>query len=496
MSKKKRSPSAKPKKKTALKKSRQRLGTRNEPPKARRKVRGSPEGKKGNPHKQTHRESTLNHKRSTEENTSFLNRENNITAIIRPDSASLKEEPSTFDSPSNQQTSARHGWTVILYQTFRPHIEISIAKKSKPTSESLASSKIELWRLILLLIGLATVIVPLITELIKMTSAVHLNAATPTQSAAPLPTWTVGPSPTSSMTSTSSPSLTATFTPSPTDTSTSIATGISAEISTSVPTIPPTLPIPTFGQLNVCILAGTGVQPGQLFKIKVDNTSYSMPAGKADNSSCIIAGEFPVNTQVTIQEIVPNGYLVTDIKVNPERCVVSKDVSLGIVVVKIRRGEIEVTLTNKANDLPTSTPTGTASSTATDSPMLTPSATGTLYPSTTPTVGTSITPPPPITSIPTDTILPTVIYTPTQPPTITSTSEPVDHQLSVDSKRSCKGWEVIAEVSPPNAQVDYIPAQSGKWNREKELTVIVTARWPDGIIKTEEITIRKPDCDD
>jgi hypothetical protein len=279
---------------------------------------------------------------------------------------------------------------------------------------------------------------------------------TATSTASASSTWTSEPSTTVFVTSTIQSSQT------PTDTLTNTATiapnFIPAELATSTPE--------RFGHLKVCMVAGVGVTPGQPFTINVDNSSYSIPAGNLTDNPCIFTHEFPVGTQVTVQELIPTGYIVKQIEVNAEKRVVSKDVSLGNVVVKIRRGEIEIIFTNEMYDLPTSTLTA--------SPTLTP------------------TPATPNTPTPTDTVLPTL----TQTITLTPTPEPIDHVLDVKSDRSCKGWEVIVTVSPTNAEVTYDPAQSGKWNKQKDVTVIITASWPDGIILTKTKQIRKPECED
>jgi hypothetical protein len=74
---------------------------------------------------------------------------------------------------------------------------------------------------------------------------------------------------------------------------------------------------------------------------------------------CVLAGQFPLNTQVTIQETVPSGYFVTNIEVKPSTRTVSKDTSNGKVVVKIGTGVTEVLFTNaktSATPTPTNTP--------------------------------------------------------------------------------------------------------------------------------------------
>jgi hypothetical protein len=60
----------------------------------------------------------------------------------------------------------------------------------------------------------------------------------------------------------------------------------------------------------------------------VNGTPYSVPAGD-DSALCVLAGQFPLNSNVTIQETIPRGIVVAQIEVRPDGRVVSKNVSLG-----------------------------------------------------------------------------------------------------------------------------------------------------------------------
>jgi hypothetical protein len=123
----------------------------------------------------------------------------------------------------------------------------------------------------------------------------------------------------------------------------------------AAPTIT-TTPTPELGQLKICKVAGSGVTLGNLFTIKVGATSYSVPAGY-----CVLAGQFSVNTQVTIQETIPSGYFVSNVEVKPSTRMISKDTAQGKVVVKIGTGVTEVLLTNATSSetpTPTKTPSG------------------------------------------------------------------------------------------------------------------------------------------
>ena len=127
------------------------------------------------------------------------------------------------------------------------------------------------------------------------------------------------------------------------------------------------------GQLKVCKVAGNGVEVGQRFTIKVDDTSYSVPAGPSDGGYCVLAGQFPLKTQVRVHEVIPDGYYVARIEVKPSRAV-SKDVLSGEAIIKIGFGVTEVIFTNKAGSPPpTPSATPTTSVTSTPKPTRTPS---------------------------------------------------------------------------------------------------------------------------
>ncbi len=135
-----------------------------------------------------------------------------------------------------------------------------------------------------------------------------------------------------------------------------------------------------FGQLKVCKVAGAGVKQGQLFNIKVGNISYNVPAGPSDGGYCVLAGQYPLNTQVTIQEVNATGYSVSRIEVKPDRAV-SKDVVNGKVVIKVGSGVTEIIFTNRLGDLATRTPTPVV----TPKPSKTPTPTPGCAPNCTPT---------------------------------------------------------------------------------------------------------------
>ena len=133
------------------------------------------------------------------------------------------------------------------------------------------------------------------------------------------------------------------------------------------------------GQLKVCKSAGPGVTVGQLFTINVNNTSYSVPAGPTDGGYCVLAGQFPLNTDVTVQEVIPAGYDVWNIEVKPERRAVDTNLNLGKAIVEIGSGVTEVIFTNMASGFPTPTagPSDTPTATPSCSPNCTPTSTPT-----------------------------------------------------------------------------------------------------------------------
>ena len=132
------------------------------------------------------------------------------------------------------------------------------------------------------------------------------------------------------------------------------------------------------GQLKVCKSAGAGVTAGQFFTINVNNTSYNVPAGPTDGGYCVLAGQFPLNSDVTIREVISAGYVVSNIEVKPDRAV-STDVTSGTAVIEIGSGVTEVIFTNRASGLPTPTlgPSNTPTATPNCAPNCTPTSTPT-----------------------------------------------------------------------------------------------------------------------
>jgi hypothetical protein len=141
---------------------------------------------------------------------------------------------------------------------------------------------------------------------------------------------------------------------------------------------------PELGQLKVCKVAGEGVTEGQLFTIKVGNNSFSVPAGPGGGGYCVLAGQYPVDTEVTIQEVIPAGYFVSHIEAKPDRAV-SKDVAQGITIIKVGSGVTEIIFTNRVIGSPTPTHEPTPLVTFTPKPTKTPTTTPDCSPNCTPT---------------------------------------------------------------------------------------------------------------
>src|SRR5688500_10144553 len=130
-------------------------------------------------------------------------------------------------------------------------------------------------------------------------------------------------------------------------------------------------PAPELGQLKVCKVAGAGVTEGRVFTFKVDNNSYSVPAGPGEGGFCVLAGQYPVDTEVTVQEEIPAGYYVARIEAKPDN-LTSKDVGQGIAIVNSVSGVTEVIFTNRAIGSPPPTHEPTPIFTSTPRPTNTP----------------------------------------------------------------------------------------------------------------------------
>src|SRR5215211_4751701 len=119
---------------------------------------------------------------------------------------------------------------------------------------------------------------------------------------------------------------------------------MAALLTTNVSAAPAITTTPELGQLKVCKVAGSGVTEGILFTFRVGGATYNVPAGPDDRRGyCVLAGQYPLNTEVTIEEVIPTGYYVSLIEVRPDSNLVSRTTSQGIVTVEIGSGVTEVT---------------------------------------------------------------------------------------------------------------------------------------------------------
>ena len=116
------------------------------------------------------------------------------------------------------------------------------------------------------------------------------------------------------------------------------------------------------GQLKICKLPGTDVAVNTPFSFQVNGQNqYVVPAGY-----CVLAGQFPIGTQVTVQEVSQVGYQVTTITVDPAGSLVSSDPTLGTATVTIGTGTTQISFSNQG--VPTPTPTDTPTNTPTSTP--------------------------------------------------------------------------------------------------------------------------------
>ncbi len=143
-------------------------------------------------------------------------------------------------------------------------------------------------------------------------------------------------------------------------------------------------PIAEWGQLKICKVAGSGVTPGKLFTFNVGSNSFNVPAGPTENGYCVLAGQYPLNSQLTIEEVIPNGYYVSHIEAKPDR-IVTKNAAHGTVVIKIGVGVTEAIFTNRVVGSPTPTRTPTSVHTVTPRPTKTASPMPSCEPNCTPT---------------------------------------------------------------------------------------------------------------
>jgi len=110
---------------------------------------------------------------------------------------------------------------------------------------------------------------------------------------------------------------------------------------------------PVTGQLKICKIAGTQINVGTNFTIAANGVSYTVPAGPAaEGGFCVLDGTFPVGTQVTVQETIPNNVTVGAITVAPANRGGAPNLTNGSIVATIGTGFTEVTFTNQERQQP------------------------------------------------------------------------------------------------------------------------------------------------
>jgi hypothetical protein len=107
----------------------------------------------------------------------------------------------------------------------------------------------------------------------------------------------------------------------------------------------------------------------------VNGVPYQVQAG-----FCVLAGQYPLNTQVTVQETIPAGYALIALSVQPVDRLVSKNAAQGLMVVKIGTGVTEALFKNSVAG---PTPTRRPPNTPTNTPGCAPNCTATPTPATT-----------------------------------------------------------------------------------------------------------------
>jgi hypothetical protein len=120
-------------------------------------------------------------------------------------------------------------------------------------------------------------------------------------------------------------------------------------------------------------VARPGSNVGKIFSFTVNGVPFNVPAGY-----CVLAGQYPLNANVTIQENIPAGFFISSIEVKPSNRKVSKNLTLGTAVAKIGAGVTEVIYTNKPTGTPTNTPQPTRTPGGTKPPTATPAVKGRL----------------------------------------------------------------------------------------------------------------------
>jgi len=106
--------------------------------------------------------------------------------------------------------------------------------------------------------------------------------------------------------------------------------------------------VPT-GRLKVCQVAGTHVPAGTKFYFTDGQHSITVPAGPAPGGYCVLASQFPLDTQVTITQQIPASDQVSAITASPATRLASTDLATGTAVISIGKGFTDVTFTDTSS---------------------------------------------------------------------------------------------------------------------------------------------------
>lgn len=102
------------------------------------------------------------------------------------------------------------------------------------------------------------------------------------------------------------------------------------------------------GIVKVCKVAGLGVATGTPFTFSAGSSTFTVPAGPGPGGTCVVGPSFSVGSVVTVDEVVPSGYVVSSIVVAPaSQLAGAPDLAAGSVSVTVGNGVTEVTYTDQ-----------------------------------------------------------------------------------------------------------------------------------------------------
>ncbi len=106
--------------------------------------------------------------------------------------------------------------------------------------------------------------------------------------------------------------------------------------------------VPT-GVVKVCKVAGAGVRVGTRIHFTANGHAVTVPAGPAPGGYCVLAGRFPLGTQVTVTEQIPAAEHVSAITASPATRLTSADLTTGTAVIDLGKGFTDVTFTDRSS---------------------------------------------------------------------------------------------------------------------------------------------------